>query len=368
MELFGRVRSPISLTDLRYPQLQEWLASQGEAAFRARQLYQWLYVSLEADLGQMVNLPAALRARLSEKAVTSGLEAIDSIESSDGQAIKTLFRLRDGHTIESVLMRYADRQTICVSTQVGCPVGCVFCSTGQSGYERDLTAGEIVDQVLHFARWLKADGLKVTNVVFMGMGEPFLNYEATWQAVESLHDPEGFALGARRFTISTVGVVPGIERLGKEHLQVGLAVSLHAPDNELRDKLVPLNKKYPLEALIPACQRYAKRTGRRVTFEYALIHKVNDEKAQARALVNLIGEMSCHVNLIPLNPGSGSPYKASSRERVVGFQRELRRAGVPNSLRLRRGIDIQAGCGQLRSQHQAGQSSEAGRMGPNSAQ
>ena len=351
---------PVALTDLSYPQLQDWLASQGEPGFRAQQLFQWLYVSLEADIGQMANLPAALRGRLSEKAVSSALDAIDSVQSTDGQTTKTLFRLRDGHTIESVLMRYADRQTICVSTQVGCPLACAFCATGQSGFERNLTAGEIIDQVLHFSRLLKTEDLKVTNVVFMGMGEPLLNYEATWQAVESLHDPSGFALGARKFTISTVGVVPGIERLRREELQVGLAVSLHAPDNELRTKLVPMNAKFPLEALIPACRRYAEHTGRRVTFEYALIHKVNDEKAQARALVGLIRGLPCHVNLIPLNPSPGSDYKATSRERVVGFQRELRRAGIPNSLRLRRGIDIQAGCGQLASKHQANQDAKIG--------
>ncbi|HID62200.1 MAG TPA: 23S rRNA (adenine(2503)-C(2))-methyltransferase RlmN, partial [Anaerolineae bacterium] len=261
-------------------------------------------------------------------------------------------------------------------TQVGCPVGCPFCATGQSGFGRNLTAGEIVEQVLHFARTVKftpqppsapssprirgegvgerePDSL-ITNVVLMGMGEPLLNYEATWQAIETLHDARGFGLGARRITLSTVGVVPGIQRLSREKLQVGLAVSLHAPTDRLRNKLVPLNRRYPLRRLMAACRDYGQTTGRRITFEYALMEGINDSLEQARRLGRLLQDSllkvgcPCHVNLIPLNPTVESPYQPSSRKMALAFQRELERQKIPTTMRVGRGVDIQAGCGQLR--------------------
>lgn len=339
----------VALTDLLYPELQAWVVAQGEPAFRAGQLRHWLYRSLVADPAEMHNLPLALRQRLVESATLSALEPLETLRSPDGETEKALFRLADGQTIESVLMRYEARQTVCVSTQVGCPIGCPFCATGQGGFVRNLTSGEIVDQVLYFARQLAREKLTVSNVVFMGMGEPLLNYEAVWKAITILHDPEGFALGARRFTISTVGIVPGIERLSQERLQVGLAVSLHAANDALREQLVPVNRRYPLPMLMDACRQYVARTNRRVTFEYALIERVNDEPSQARELAHLLAGLLCHVNLIPLNPCPGSPYRPSPRERVVAFQQTLRRAGVPTTLRLGRGIEISAGCGQLRS-------------------
>lgn len=345
----------IFLTNLPLSGLQAWLASLGEPRYRAQQLYHWLYRSLISDPMEMHNLPESLRIRLSQVAALSSLKLLATLVSPDGQTEKALFALADGCTIESVLMRYEARQTVCASTQVGCPLGCRFCATGQSGFVRDLSAGEIVDQVLHFARLLKGEGQEVTNIVFMGMGEPLLNYEATWQAIETLHDPQGFGVGARRFTISTVGIVPGIERLGAEKLPVGLAVSLHAADDVLRDELVPLNRKYPLEALLGACRRYIEKTKRRVTFEYALIERVNDEPAQAKRLATLLQGMLCHVNLIPLNPCEGVAYRPSPRERVAAFQRVLRRAGIGTTLRLGRGIEIAAGCGQLRSRRGDGQ-------------
>jgi 23S rRNA (adenine2503-C2)-methyltransferase len=345
----------VALTGQSLEEMQAWVTSLGEKPFRARQIMRWLYVALESDFPAMANLPATLRERLAKRATISTLTPIVATASEDGQTDKTLFRLRDGETIETVLMRYIDRQTVCVSTQVGCPIGCSFCATGQSGYNRNLDAAEIVDQVLHYARGMAPQGLHVTNVVFMGMGEPLLNYEQVLRAIRILHEPEGFSLGARHYTISTVGVIPGIRSLAQEPLQVGLAISLHAPDDELRSDLVPLNEKYPIAELMDACADYVKRTGRRVTFEYALINKVNDQKERARALVRLLRGLSCHVNLIPLNPTPGSEYAPSSRERVVAFQRELRRARIPNSLRLRRGVDIAAGCGQLRSQVDAAQ-------------
>jgi len=354
----------IALLDLTHAQLKELLTSWGEPSFRTDQVWGWLYRSLVSEFDQMRNLPKGLRARLGEVAhlqtltplpVLSKAEGAESV-SADGLTRKVLFALRDGETIESVSMRYERRRTVCVSTQVGCPVGCPFCATGQSGLARNLTAGEIVGQVLYFARQVTEDqgpkreneGQGISNVVLMGMGEPLLNYEATWQAIETLNDARGFGLGARRITLSTVGVVPGIQRLSQEKLQVGLAVSLHASTDRLRDKLVPLNRRYPLRQLMAACRDYVQNTSRRITFEYALMEGINDSLEQARRLVRLLQGLTCHVNLIPLNPIVESSYQPSSRKLALAFQKELERQGIPTTMRVGRGIDIQAGCGQLR--------------------
>jgi 23S rRNA (adenine2503-C2)-methyltransferase len=377
----------IALLDLTHAQLRELLTSWGEPSFRADQVWGWLYRSLISDFDQMRNLPKELRARLGEVAYLQTLtplpvlspalsrtkgevEGVESV-SADGLTRKVLFALRDGETIESVFMRYERRRTVCVSTQVGCPVGCPFCATGQSGFARNLTAGEIVEQVLYFARKarfslhtplsprIRGEGMgergpdsPVTNIVFMGMGEPLLNYEATWQAIETLNDARGFGLGARRITLSTVGVVPGIQRLSQEKLQVGLAVSLHAPTDRLRDRLVPLNRRYPLRQLMAACRDYGQNTGRRITFEYALMEGINDSLEQAQQLGRLLQGLTCHVNLIPLNPIVELPYQPSSRKMALAFQKELERQKIPTTMRVGRGIDIQAGCGQLRGQRE----------------
>jgi len=340
----------VALLDLTSTQLADWLASWGEPSFRAAQIRRWAYRSLVTDFAEMSNLPKALRERLAEMACLGTMEPLKEMVSKDGLAHKVLFELRDGQTIESVLMHYNKRHTVCLSTQVGCAIGCPFCATGQGGFVRNLTPGEIVEQVLHFARLLKTEGAKVNNVVFMGMGEPLANYEATWQAIETLNAPDGFGLGARRITISTVGLVPGIERLSRERLQVGLAVSLHAAEDALRDELVPINKRYPLDELMRACRDYVERTRRRISFEYALVDGINDSLGQARRLARLLRGLLCHVNLIPLNPTAECPYRPSPRKRVLGFQAELDRLGIANTLRVARGLDIQAGCGQLRCQ------------------
>ena len=389
----------IALLDLTHAQLRKLLTSWNEPSFRADQVWGWLYRSLVSDFNQMRNLPKELRARLGEAAylqtltplpVLSNVEGAESV-SADGLTRKVLFALRDGETIKSVFMHYERRRTVCVSTQVGCPVGCPFCATGQGGFTRNLTAGEIVEQVLYFARKVRdrvseqsenrenekpgPDSL-ITNLVFMGMGEPLLNYEATWQAVEMLNDARGFGLGARRMTLSTVGVVPGIQQLSREKLQVGLAVSLHAPTDRLRDRLVPLNRRYPLRQLMAACRDYGQNTGRRVTFEYALIEGINDSLEQAQRLGRLlqgpvlsssraesrgkarpepsrrVEGLTCHVNLIPLNPTVGSSYQPSSRKMALAFQKELERQKIPTTMRVGRGIDIQAGCGQLRGKRE----------------
>jgi len=339
----------VLLTDLSWDQLTSWVNSLGEPAYRADQLFGWIYRSLVDDFDAMTNLPVNWRQQLEELAVIQSLQPLDTIVSENGLTSKTLFELRDGETIETVLMRYEGRRTVCVSSQVGCAIGCPFCATGQSGFARNLSSGEIVDQVLHFARQLKEQDLSVTNVVLMGMGEPLANYDATWGAIEILNDQRGFGLGSRRFTVSTAGLVPGIAQLAQERLSVGLAVSLHAADNALRDRLVPLNRRYPLSDLITVCRQYAAQTGRRVTFEYALINDINDSPSQAEELGQLLRGELCHVNLIPLNPTEECEYQPSSRARVLAFRRVLNRMGIPNTLRLERGMDIKAGCGQLRS-------------------
>jgi 23S rRNA (adenine2503-C2)-methyltransferase len=226
-------------------------------------------------------------------------------------------------------------------------MGCVFCATGQMGFRRNLSSGEIVEQVLYYARDLKSRGEQVTNVVVMGMGEPFHNYEATMAAIDRLNHPDGFNLGARRFTVSTVGLIPLILRFANERRQVNLAISLHAADDELRNSMLPVNRKYPLVDLIESCREYVRKTHRRVTFEWALIQEVNDSPEQARKLAQLVHGLLCHVNIIPLNPTQGYAGKATTRERALAFEEELERHGIPCTIRVRRGIDIQAGCGQL---------------------
>ncbi|HOU23475.1 MAG TPA: 23S rRNA (adenine(2503)-C(2))-methyltransferase RlmN [Anaerolineae bacterium] len=339
------------LTDLSFDELGAWLTGLGQPAFRAKQLFSWLYGSLVADWGAMTNLPADLRERLSQTALLTSLALLERVTSADGLTTKDLLELRDGETIESVLMRYEGRQSVCLSSQVGCAVGCPFCATGQSGLVRNLTSGEIVDQVLHFARQLHGEGAAITNVVFMGMGEPLANYDPVWKAIRTLNDPRSLRLGARRFTVSTVGIVPGIRRMMQEGLEVGLAVSLHAPTDDLRSQLVPVNKTYPLAELISVCREYAEQTHRRVTFEYALIQGVNDSPQLARQLGQLLHGMLCHVNLIPVNPTSANSYRPASRDTVLLFRQELNQHGIANTVRLGRGLDIQAGCGQLRSRH-----------------
>ena len=341
-----------SLYDLDLPALQSLLEGWGEPSYRARQLWEWLYLHLADDFDRMTNLPRSLRERLAAETAIGAPKAIATQRSSDGQTRKDLLRLADGETVEAVLMRYERRRTACISTQVGCSIGCVFCATGQAGFRRNLTAGEIVAQALHFARVLRAEGERLTNVVLMGMGEPLLNYNASLAAVRRLIDPAGFNLGQRHITLSTVGVVPGIDRLAGEGLQITLAVSLHAATDDLRDRLVPINRRYPLDELFAACHRYFQRTGRRISFEWALIAGVNDTPQQAEALAARLAGLRAHVNLIPLNPTPGYDGRPSSPEAVAAFAGVLHRHRIPHTVRVRRGIEIQAGCGQLR--HRAG--------------
>ena len=360
--------SRVALYDLTYDQLAELLAGWGEPRFRVDQAWGWLYSSLVGDFEEMANLPKALRARLAAEADLGLLTIVSERESASGQTRKVLFRLRDGNTIESVLMHYQDRRTACISSQVGCGMGCTFCATGQGGLVRNLSAGEIVAQVIYLAREIRSAQIEgaeehgsraelsehpVTNIVLMGMGEPLANYAATWQAIETLTDARGYRLGARHITLSTVGLVPGIRRMAEEKLPINLAVSLHASDDSLRDQLVPVNLRCPLADVMSAVRDYVQKTGRRVTIEYALIDGVNDTMEQAQGLADLLQGLLCHVNLIPLNPTPGSALRPSPRERVNAFRDLLERYRIPTTVRMRRGIGIEAGCGQLR-QRQAG--------------
>jgi 23S rRNA (adenine2503-C2)-methyltransferase len=333
--------------DLDLPQLSEIVAAWGEPAYRARQIWQGLYRSLWNTPAAFTNLPRSMQDRLADVFDFTHLAEAALKESSDKETLKTLFRLPDGQPIEAVLMGYDRRRTLCISSQAGCAMGCTFCATGQMGFRRNLSSGEIVEQVLYYARLLASRGEHVTNVVVMGMGEPFHNYENTLAAIDRLNHPDGLNLGARRFTISTVGLVPAILRFAREKRQINLAISLHAADDLLRSSMLPVNNRYPLAELIAACREYMLLTNRRITFEWALINEVNDSPEQASKLADLVGDLHCHVNVIPLNPTEQYPGKATTRERAIAFQKTLEARGIPCTIRIRRGIDIQAGCGQL---------------------
>ena len=331
----------------------------GEPTFRAKQIWHAVYVDLVADPMEISTLSKPLRQKLADSFSFKSLTPSRTLASADKQTIKTLFSLPDEHAIEAVLMYYDERQTLCISTQAGCAMNCVFCATGQMGFKRNLSAGEIIEQVLYYARLLKTENKVVTNVVVMGMGEPFSNYEATLTAIDRLNDPDGLNLGARRFTISTVGLVPMINRFAGEKRQVNLAVSLHAANNELRSSLLPINKRFPLAQLIQACRDYVDQTGRRITFEWALINGVNDRDSDAYELAALLKGLLCHVNIIPLNPTNKFNGQATTRERAEIFKSILDAKGIPCTIRLRRGIDIQAGCGQLASLDAKSESDQA---------
>lgn len=335
--------------DLDKESIQKTLQEMRQPSYRFEQVWKGIYQSYWNSLEQLSNLPINLRTQLFKKYCFDGLRLETELISRDGQTQKRLFKLRGGNSIEAVLMRYEKRQTLCISTQVGCPVGCVFCATGQMGFIRNLTTGEIIEQVLHFQRLLQKEGAALTNIVVMGMGEPFLNYDSCLAAIMRMNDATGMALGTRRFTISTVGIIPLIERFASENHQINLAISLHAIDNDLRNRLIPINRKYPLKDLLAACWKYTDTTHRRISFEWALIEGVNDSPEQARSLATGLKGRLCHVNLIQLNPtaqyaGSPSPLKTAQN-----FMKTLNTAGVACSIRLRRGIEINAGCGQLAS-------------------
>lgn len=331
--------------DLGRDELSELLT--GEPAYRVEQVWDGLYRQ-GRTVSELTNVPKALRERLAAQLPTA-LDEVTRVTGDDGRTVKFLWALDGGSRIETVLMHYDERSTVCVSTQAGCAMACGFCATGQAGFERHLSAGEIVEQVVMARR--EAGDRRISNVVFMGMGEPLANYDRTWEAVHRLHDDIG--IGARHLTLSTVGLVPGIRRLAVADLPVNLAVSLHAADDELRDELVPINRRYPLPVLVEACRDYVDRTRRRLSFEWAMISGVNDRFEDAARLADIATDLRAHVNLIPLNSTPGYAVRGSSRNRVQAFAEDLRRRGVNVTVRDTRGSDIDAACGQLRAGHEA---------------
>ncbi len=333
----------MSRYDLSREGLAELLA--GEPPYRARQVWDGLYRRF-AGPGELDELPAAMRERLAaEPALTPALQVINESVADAGQTRKWAWACHDGTVVETVLMCYPDRATVCVSSQAGCAMGCGFCATGQVGFTRQLSSGEIVEQVAMAARAARETSRRLSNVVFMGMGEPMANYPRVWRAVEAIHDDVG--IGARQITLSTVGLVPGIRRLSGERLAVGLAVSLHAANDTLRDRLVPINRRWPIAALVAACRDYVEATGRRLSFEWALIDRVNDRRSDAAELAELAFGLRAHVNLIPLNPTPGWPTRGTPPEGVDAFAAELAGRGVNVTVRQTRGRSIDAACGQL---------------------
>jgi 23S rRNA (adenine2503-C2)-methyltransferase len=384
--------------DLSSERLTSILVDLGERPFRATQVLHWLYKELTPDFSQMSNLPLDLRRMLAERLRIGSADLVAQKVSSDGWTRKVLLKMRDGNTVEAVLMLYYDRATACVSSQVGCAMGCTFCATGQMGFTRNLTSGEILEQVIWFNRWLREHPhlptereakrgeplrsrtarspltanpdawwsdyeapiigrepiTKVTNIVFMGMGEPLVNYSHLWAAIHTLNAPEGLGIGARRMTVSTVGIAPQIRRFAQEGMPVNLAVSLHAPNDELRASFMPINLRYAIEEVLAACREYVGVTHRRITFEYVLICGVNDSLEMANQLAERLRGLLCHVNLIPLNPVPGTGMNATPREQVYAFQKVLEVAGVRTTVRIERGVDIAAACGQLKVEEEPG--------------
>jgi 23S rRNA (adenine2503-C2)-methyltransferase len=333
----------LTLFDATREDLAAALAS--EPRYRVDQAWHGLYGEHRFP-AEITALPKGERERLAA-AFPLALSQVTASVSDSGDTVKWLWSLADGVAIETVLMHYPDRTTVCVSTQAGCAMACGFCATGQAGFDRNLSAGEIVEQVVRAARAAREGGRRLGNVVFMGMGEPMANYDRVWTAVERLHDDVG--ISARRLTISTVGIIPGIRRLAAERLPVNLAVSLHAANDELRDELVPINKRYPLDELSAACQAYIDAKGRRLSFEWALIDSVNDRASDARELAAIARPLGAHVNLIPLNPTPGYPTRGTPPGGVRGFRKALLDLGVNATVRQNRGTDIDAACGQLRA-------------------
>jgi 23S rRNA (adenine2503-C2)-methyltransferase len=346
----------VNLLDFDADALVQWFHALGEKPFRATQVSRWLHQRLTDDIGAMSDLSRPLREKIAERAEIRGPVVIRDTTATDGTR-KWLLDIGGGNAVEAVYIPEDDRGTLCVSSQAGCALDCAFCSTGKQGFNRNLTAGEIVGQLWHANRTLQADGVSapwveqgrapITNVVLMGMGEPLANFDAVVTALRLFLDDNAYGLSRRRVTLSTSGLVPALDRL-RDACPVALAVSLHAPNDALRDRLVPINRKYPLRELLAACRRYLERAPREfVTFEYVLLDGVNDSLAQADALVATVRDVPCKINLIPFNPFPGSAFRVTPRARVLAFQQRLQDAGLVATLRKTRGDDIDAACGQL---------------------
>ena len=339
---------PVSIHGLLPQEIEAFCKEHGQPAFRAKQIWDWLYVKRVSSFDEMKNLPAPLRDLLAESFSFQCLEKLET-KGATGETQKLLFKLADNELIETVIIPAPRRQanTVCVSSQVGCRFGCAFCASGQKGLLRNLSAGEIVGEVLEVAKLL---GGRPDNVVFMGIGEPFDNYDAVLRAVRILNHPDGLGIGARRITISTCGVVSGIQRLAEEGLQVELSVSLHTPDPETRSRIMPVNETWPIEELMAACADYTKKTNRIITFEYTLVKGFNDSPEQARQLVMLLKKLPCRVNLIPLSPVEEFDGERPDSETMQEFFQTLEKAGINTTFRDSKGSALKAACGQLRAQ------------------
>ena len=361
-----RKRLP-SFYDMTVEDLVERLQDMGAPAFRARQMYNWAYGHFVESWDEMQNLPTHLTEQLGEQLPFRTMTLVDRKITDDGDTYKLLYETFDGQVVETVLMLYPDRATVCVSCQVGCAVGCAFCATGLGGLTRSLSAGEIVQQTVDAARQAKQVGRNLTNLVMMGMGEPLQNYAETMKFITIIHDPRGLNFGARRITVSTSGIVPRIDALAQEPLQLNLAVSLHAPNNELRGQLVPVNGRWPVEELLAACDRYIATTGRRISFEYALMNGINNSDAIAHELGQLLRGRLCHVNVIPFNPVDVLEFERPTAEMIDRFAAIVQSHGVPTTVRYSRGIEIDAACGQLRARYEASRGTSGVRNAPSTA-
>jgi 23S rRNA (adenine2503-C2)-methyltransferase len=340
-----------SLYDVEFDDLETWLAGQGQPRFRAKQIFDWAYDKQVTTTEAMTNLPPALREALATSHPL-GTMTVEQEYSTPDETYKTLYRTFDGQFVETVLMLYPDRATVCVSCQVGCAVGCAFCATGLGGLARNLTAGEMVQQTVDAARKARQLGRSLTNLVMMGMGEPLQNYAETMRFIRIINDARGLGFGARRITVSTSGIVPRIDALALESVQLNLAVSLHAPNDELRSRLVPVNRRWNVTELMEACDRYIATTGRRISFEYALMSGINDSDEIAQELGALLRGRLCHVNVIPFNPVDVLAFERPTKAGIERFAETLRAEGIPTTVRYSRGLEIAAACGQLRATHE----------------
>ncbi|MFH1454429.1 MAG: 23S rRNA (adenine(2503)-C(2))-methyltransferase RlmN [Armatimonadota bacterium] len=347
----------INLKKLNIDELKDFFSSIGEKPYRAKQVFKWIYTKGVDSFEEMTDLGKSLKDKLSKSATISKLKLLEKKTSSNNDTEKYLFELEDGELVEAVLMRYEEdlgfgRVTLCISTQVGCSLDCSFCATGKSGFIRDLTFYEIADQVLQIQKIIKDTHDRIANIVVMGMGEPFLNYDNVMKAVRILNDPDGLCIGARHITISTCGIIPGILKLAEEEMQVKLAISLHTADNEKRTELMSINKKYPLKDLMYAIKTYQEKTKRRVTFEYVLIKGFNDSQNDIKKLVELTGGIKCIVNIIPVNNTGDKKFELPAPKDINRVRQLMEDAGLNVTVRKSRGGDIEGACGQLKAKRE----------------
>ena len=338
----------VNLKSLSLDELTDFVVNLKEKKFKARQLFKWIYNKGISDFEEMTDISKTLRSKLNEIAFIGEIKKVKSIKSEDQSTEKFLFELEDKEQIETVLIREKDRITLCVSTQVGCPLGCTFCATGKMGFKRNLNAGEIVDQIIQIKKCLKGDE-KITHIVIMGMGEPLLNYENTLKVIKIIHSELGLGFAARKITLSTSGIIPRIYQLAEEGLKIKLAISLNASNDKIRNILMPMNKKYPIKELLKSAKFYAQKTDQRMTFEYVLIKDINDSKKDAFELAKSVQGIPCKINLISYNKVPGLPFEKPDEKKVIEFRDILYPRCPAVTIRKSKGEDIQAACGQLRA-------------------